>query len=139
MNKINFPIWLWIIICFHILLEVILGAMILFDPSSSFPEIAEVAGFPIGLYAVRSIAVGIPMVIGLIKRDAKMLWVCFLIRLITDLLDLGLILVKGYPVPGIGQLSMPIAICLYAGLFYLPEILAMKKLRSYFDTSTRIN
>jgi len=130
-DRIRFPIWLLFIISFHILLEVVLGAMILFNPASSFPEIADVAGFPIGLYAVRSIAVGLPMIYGWIKKDPKILWVCFLIRLITDVIDLGLILEKGYPVPGIGQLAAPITISIYVGLFYLPEILAMRKLSSY--------
>ncbi len=121
------PLWIVIYTIFHIVLEVGLGAAVWIDPSIQFGDGAAVASFPVGLYAVRSIAVGIVMAAALFAGETKILASLFLVRLITDILDLVLVF-TGSPPAAMAAVSPLLLTAIYVALFYVLEILAIRRL-----------
>ncbi len=112
---------------FHIVLEVGLGTVVWIDPSIQFGDGAAVASFPVGFYAVRSIAVGIVMAAALFAGETKILASLFLVRLITDILDLVLVF-TGSPPAAMAAVSPLLLTAIYVALFYALEILAIRRL-----------
>lgn len=129
LSTMKLPLWITIYTIFHILLELVLGIAVWMNPAFQFAEIADVASFPIGLYAVRSIAVGVVMLYALLARDFRALAATFFVRLVTDLLDLVLV-TTGNPPATMSALPIPLLSLIYVLLFYIPEILAIRILWS---------
>ena len=113
------PLWIVTYMIFHIVLEVGLGTVVWIDPSIQFGDGAAVASFPVGFYAVRSIAVGIVMAAALFAGETKILASLFLVRLITDILDLVLVF-TGSPPAAMAAVSPPAVDCHLRGALLRP-------------------
>jgi hypothetical protein len=108
----------------------IFGWLTLFYPTMTFPVEGNAAAFPIQFFAVRHIAIAVPLFHGLLAQDPKILRVCFTIFLVMAVLDVILLLIYGYYIPLIGPLPMPQTIGLSILGFIVPNVLVLRKLRS---------
>ena len=117
----------------------IFGFATLFNPGFAFPSAGEAAVFPIQFFAVRHVAMSIPLLHGLIRRDVKTLKVMYTIFVVMSVLDILLLGIYDYPIPVLGLISfigaLPALGNVAVGivLFLLPIFLALRQLRSYED------
>ena len=73
-NTPQFPVWFTTITALFVFSNLfVFGGATLFNPSISFPEAGAAAAFPIQFFAIRHIALGIPLLRGLVKKDVKIL------------------------------------------------------------------
>ena len=134
-NAIKFPLWFTILTAAYFVSNLfIFGIFSLVNPSFAFPDVGDVAPFPIQFFAIRHIAFSFPLLYGLIKKDVKVLQVMFSIFLIMSVLDVSLLFLKDYYIPVIGELPLVGNIAVAAGGFFLPLWLALKHLSSYKQT-----
>lgn len=132
-NTIKFPIWFTILTSLLVISNLLIfGILSLLYPAIPFPDMGHTeAAFPIQFFAVRHIAFAFPLLYGLIKRDVKILTVCYSIFMVIAILDVSLLIVKGYYIPIIGKLSYPATIALSVMAFILPMSLGLKHLSRY--------
>ena len=137
-NSFKFPAWFNIITALFFVSNLfVFGLATLFNPSFAFPSAGESAAFPIQFFAVRHIAMAIPLLHGLIRRDVKTLKVMYTIFVVMSVLDILLLGIYDYPIPVLGLISfigaLPALGNVAVGivLFLLPIFLALRQLRSY--------
>ena len=137
-NSIKFPVWFNIItVLFFASNLFVFGLATLFNPNFAFPGTGQAATFPIQFFAVRHIAMSVPLLHGLIRRDVKTLKVMYTIFMIMSVLDILLLGIYDYPIPVlglipvIGALSALGVVAVGIILFLLPIFLALRQLRSY--------
>ena len=121
-SKIHIPWWLWIIIVLETLPMFLGPVAAITNPQIMGGPAAEAINQATYFYAIRNLAVGIAFLIAVLLRNAAMLFVLILIRLITDLGDLPIFLVFD-----LAQ-SPERAIGIFVVLYYIPAFIALRYL-----------
>ena len=119
-HKCQVPWWLTVIIVIETL-PMFLGPLFALNNPAFLggPEATEV-GFASGLYTARNFAVGIAFVVAYLLRNAPMLFILILIRLLTDLVD-------GPAVLLFGMASNEIRlIAIFVMGYYIPALIALR-------------
>jgi len=137
MNSIKFPAWFNLITAlFFISNMFIYGLATLFNPDLAFQNAGDMVRFPIQFFAVRHIAMSIPLLHGLIKRDVKVLRTMYTIFIVMSVLDIVLLGINDYPIPVLGLIpfigNLPAFGSVLFGItvFLLPIIFCLRYLRT---------
>ena len=137
-KSIKFPAWFNILTgLFFISNLLIFGLATLFNPSFTFPNGGASAVFPIQFFAVRHIAMAIPLFHGLIRKDVKILKVMYTIFIVMSVLDITLLGIYGYNIPVLGLIpfigSLPVfgKVLVGVGIFLVPITFALRHLKGY--------
>jgi hypothetical protein len=103
----EFPLWFTVLTAVLAISNFfVFGWMSLFDPTIPFKELGAGAGaFPVQFFAVRHIAMGVPLAYGLWKKNTTVLTTMYAMFLIVAVLDVSLLVINGYFIPIIGDLS----------------------------------
>lgn len=139
----KFPLWFTLLTASLAVMNLLLfGLFSLLHPTLPWPDAPEAAYFPIEFFAIRHIAFSVPLIIGLIRRDPKVLKVLYQIFLVIALLDVGTLLVKGYYIPllvrVLGELSLGATVVLSDTMFIVPMALGLWHLSRYEDQRTQM-
>lgn len=130
-NNTALPLWLSALTAVFFLSNLfVFGGLAFFYPEIAFHDAGPSATFPIEFFAIRHIAFAFPLLYGLLKKDVKVLTTMYSIFFVMTVLDIGVVLAKGYYVPVIGELPLWGTIALGFGGFIAPVTLALWKLRS---------
>ena len=129
------PTWLLILTGVLVVFNFfVFGWMTLLAPYLTWPDAGEGGVFPVQFFAVRHIAFALPLLRGLLRRDAKLLTTMYHIFLVIAILDVALILVNGYYIPLVvqflGQTSRLTGALLAAVLFIIPMGLTLRYLHA---------
>ena len=117
--EITRPWWLIVIIVLETL-PMFLGPIVAFNlPGFMGGKGAEELNQATYIYTARNVAVGIALLLGWWLRNAPMLFVLILIRLITDLVDLPTILAFDL------SQNPPLLIGIFMTLYYIPAVIAL--------------
>lgn len=111
----------------------IFGIVTLFNPLGTFIQSDASAIFPIQFFAVRHIALAIPLIHGLLKRDTTILRTMYSIFVVISVLDISLLLIEGYYIPFIGDLPLLATVALAITLFFVPMVSGLRYLRGLSD------
>ena len=131
-NQVTFPLWFTALTGLLVISNLfIFGIITLLDPGTAFIEADQNAHFPIQFFAVRHIAFSIPLLHGLVTRNPTVLRAMYSIFLIISVLDISLLIINGYYIPFIGELSLPATVALAGSAFFLPMALGLRHLRGY--------
>ena len=129
-HKCQMPWWLTVIIVIETL-PMFLGPLFALNNPAFLggPEATEV-GFATWLYTARNFAVGIAFVVAYLLRNAPMLFILILIRLLTDLVD-------GPAVLLFGMASNEIRlIAIFVIGYYIPALIALRFFWKQMTSST---
>ncbi len=113
------------------------GGLTLFSPHTTFPGSGDGAIFPIQFFADRHIAMAIPLLHGLIRKDVKILKTMYTIFIIMSLIDVALLGIYGYNIPIVGLIpfvgNLPTVgrVILDILMFWVPIGASLRFLRSY--------
>ena len=107
----------------------IFGGLSFFRPDIAFPDAGEAATFPIEFFAIRHFAFGFPLIHGLLKKNITILTTMYSIFLVMTVLDVAVVLIKGYYIPVIGDLPVAGTIALGLGGFIIPVVAALLTLK----------
>lgn len=136
-NDKKFPLWFSILTGLFVISNLfIFGIFSLIHPYLPFPDAGEAAKFPIQFFAIRHIALAVPLLHGLIRKDVKILRVMYTIFTVMSVLDVLLLGFNGYyipvlsRIPFIGNLSTMGSVLVGILVFWVPLGLSMKYLRS---------
>ena len=133
-NAVTFPLWLTVLTAIYFLSNLLVfGIATLLNPSLTFPGAGSGADFPIQFFAIRHIAFSVPLLHGLISRNPTILRAMYTIFVIMAVLDISLLIINDYPIPIIGDLSLPLTILVSVSAFLVPTVLALRHLRTYSD------
>ena len=137
-NEIKFPTWFTALTgLFFISNLIIFGGATLFNPDLTFPNAGAGAVFPIQFFAVRHIAMAVPLLHGLLRKDVKILTAMYTIFVIMSVLDITLLGIYGYNIPilglipAIGGLPTFGKVLVGIAVFLAPISLALRHLRGY--------
>ena len=124
------PWWLAVIIIIETL-PMFLGPIFALNNPAFLggPEATEVS-FATWLYTARNFAVGIAFIVAYLLRNAPMLLILILIRLLTDLVDGPAFLMLGL---AINELRL---IAIFVIGYYIPALIAMRFLWKQMTNST---
>ena len=114
-NKITFT-WWFVIILFMLIWPMFVGPLIAINNPSFFLE-SEVT-LSSSLYIARNLAVGLAFLVAIFMRNASMLFILILVRLITDLIDAPVFF--SFKEPNLIGLIFIFSLCCY-----LPAILGL--------------
>ena len=117
-NKITFT-WWFVIILFMLIWPMFVGPYIAFTNPSFF--LGSDISLNSGLYVARNFAVGLAFLIAISLRNASMLFILIIIRLITDLIDAPVFF--AFKNPDVAGLIFIFTLCCY-----LPAILGLRYL-----------
>ncbi|MCP4424962.1 MAG: hypothetical protein GY803_10750, partial [Chloroflexi bacterium] len=102
-KSVQFPTWFTALtVLFFISNLFIFGGLTLFSPHTTFPGSGDGAIFPIQFFAARHIAMAVPLIHGLIKKDVTILKTMYIIFIIMSIIDIALLAIYGYNIPIIG-------------------------------------
>ncbi|MDW3646355.1 MAG: hypothetical protein R8P61_04820 [Bacteroidia bacterium] len=128
-HTIKIPNWILVLSFLFFLSNLfVFGGLSMFFPQIAFPDAGESATFPIEFFAIRHIALAFPLLYGVVKKDAKVLWTCFSVFLVMTILDVILLFLKAYYIPVIGEVPMILKIIMAFGVFIGPVSLSWWKL-----------
>ncbi|MDX1379135.1 MAG: hypothetical protein R3307_09815 [Anaerolineales bacterium] len=137
-NSAKFPAWFNVLTALFFVSNLfVFGLATLFKPTLTFPDGGESAVFPIQFFAVRHIAMSIPLLHGLIRKDVKILKVMYTIFVVMSVLDIALLGIYGYNIPILGLIpfiaNLPIwgKVFVGIGVFLVPITLALRYLKGY--------
>lgn len=121
-----------VLVVFNLL---IFGLSTLIFPQFTFPDAGDSGIFPAQFFAVRHIAFAVPLLHGLIRRDAKILTVMYTIFLVMAILDVLLLALNGYYIPLVislvGELPFTVTVTLSFLMFIVPMGLTLRYLRHH--------
>lgn len=80
------PVWLWIIVFVEIVLVLFFSVGTLMNPGDFIPGVSEL-NYVTQLYVTRNITVVLGLIIALLLRSHKALFVVLIVRMLTDLSD----------------------------------------------------
>lgn len=132
----RFPIWFIVINCLLIILHLfIFGIFSWYNPELPWPHLGDgPAKMTIYYFAIRHIAIGIPLIHGLLKKDATILRTIYMILLIIAVLDIGLIAMGNYYIPVIvnliGVTMLPVSFLIICFIFILPVVVCLRYLKN---------
>lgn len=134
----RFPIWFVLLTSVLVISNfAIFGLASLLEPTFPFKELGEGRGaFPVQFFAIRHIAFSIPLAYGLGKRNPTVLAAMYTMFLVMAVLDLSLIVVEGYFIPVIGELSLLATLVIGVPGFIGSTSLGLWHLSTYRQTDT---
>ena len=122
-----FPIWFTVLTSLFFISNLfVFGLATFFNPSFAFPDAGEAAAFPIQFFSIRHIAFSVPLLVGLIRKDVKILTVMYAIFAIMSVLDIAVLGIYDYDIPAlvnipaIADLSALGSVTLGIVLFWIP-------------------
>ena len=118
-SKIDIPWWLTIVIILETLPMFIGPYVALTVPQMMGGPEAESLNQAAFIYTARNFAVGIALIIAYILRNAPMLFILIVVRLITDLIDLPTLLHFGLAP------NLIVTPSIFVFLYYIPAIFAL--------------
>ncbi len=120
-KKITFT-WWFVLILFMLIWPMFVGPYIALTNPSFFegPEVTQLT-LSSGLYIARNLAVGLAFIFAIFLRNAAMLFILIIIRLITDLIDAPVFF--AFKNPDLIDLIFIFTLCCY-----LPAILGLRYL-----------
>lgn len=80
------PVWVWLIVLVQILLVLFFSAGTAMSPADFIPDVSEL-NYVTQLYITRNVTVAIGIIVALLLRSHKGLFVTLVIRLLTDISD----------------------------------------------------
>ena len=114
----------------------IFGWLTLLAPLLTFPDADPNGIFPTQFMAIRHIAFAIPLLHGLLRKDAKILTIMYTIFFVISIFDVALLAINGYYIPLVvslvGELSLVVNVLIAAVMFILPMGLTLRYLRTNF-------
>lgn len=122
------PLWITLFGGFLAVFGLGLGIMGYLQPDMVIPGFTEDTNahkMAIWMTSARNIAMGVVMIYALLSKNPALIGLAFLMRLVTEFLDM-----PATAISGVMGISPPIIYAAYVLLFIMPEILAIKKLRS---------
>ena len=130
----KFPIWFTVITVLYLVSNLfIFGIFSLIHPELPWPDLGKEAAFPIQFFAIRHIALAVPLIHGLLKKNITILRTMFTIFLVMSVLDIILLAVYGYYIPVLvrvlGEVSVGATIGIAVVLFLVPIGLCLRYLR----------
>ena len=129
-HKCQMPWWLTVIIVIETL-PMFLGPLFaLNNPAFLGGPEATAVGFATWLYTARNFAVGIACVVAYLLRNAPMLFILILIRLLTDLVDGPAFLLFGMASNEIRLMAI------FVIGYYIPALIALRFLWKQMTSST---
>ena len=129
-HKWQMPRWLTVIIVIETL-PMFLGPLFaLNNPAFLGGPEATAVGFATWLYTARNFAVGIASVVAYLLRNAPMLFILILIRLLTDLVDGPAFLLFGMASNEIRLMAI------FVIGYYIPALIALRFLWKQMTSST---
>ena len=129
-HKCQMPWWLTVIIVIETL-PMFLGPLFaLNNPAFLGGPEATAVGFATWLYTARNFAVGIACVVAYLLRNAPMLFILILIRLLTDLVD-G----PAFLLIGLARNEIRLMAIFVIG-YYIPALIALRFLWKQMTSST---
>ena len=129
-HKCQMPWWLTVIIVIETL-PMFLGPLFaLNNPAFLGGPEATAVGFATWLYTARNFAVGIAFVVAHLLRNAPMLFILILIRLLTDLVDGPAFLLFGMASNEIRLMAI------FVIGYYIPALIALRFLWKQMTSST---
>ena len=129
-HKCQMPWWLTVIIVIETL-PMFLGPLFaLNNPAFLGGPEATAVGFATWLYTARNFAVGIAFVVAYLLRNAPMLFILILIRLLTDLVDGPAFLLFGMASNVIRLMAI------FVIGYYIPALIALRFLWKQMTSST---
>ncbi len=137
-KSVEFPTWFTALTGMFFLTNLfVFGGLTLFSPHTAFPGSGDGAIFPIQFFAARHIAMAIPLLHGLIKKDVTILKTMYTIFIIMSIIDVALLGIYGYNIPIVGLIpfvgNLPTIGRVILGIlmFWVPIGASLKFLRSY--------
>ena len=106
----------------------IFGILTMVNPLAVFLQSDKSAIFPIQFFAVRHIALSIPLIYGLLTRDTIVLRTMYIVFVTISVLDISLLVINDYYIPLIGHLPQLATVVLAISLFFLPMVLGLRYL-----------
>ncbi len=121
----SLPTWLLTLTSVLIIFNFfVFGWLTLLQPELTWPDAGAGGVFPAQFFAVRHIAIAVPLLHGLLKRDGKILLAMYMMFFIIAILDVALIFTNGYYIPlvvqVIGHPSQLVGGLLATAMFILP-------------------
>lgn len=130
-NLTKIPVWVTVITAMFFISNLfVFGGLALFRPEIAFPDAGSNAAFPIQFFAIRHIALAVPLLHGLIRKDVKILLVMYTIFFVMTILDVSLLFIKDYYIPIVGELPTMLKAAFGLGAFVAPVTLTLLKLKS---------
>ena len=130
-NTQTFPLWFNAMTGLLVVSNLfIFGILTLVNPLGTFLQSDTSAIFPIQFFAVRHIALSVPLIHGLLTRNMIVLRTMYTVFVIISVLDISLLVINGYYIPLIGELPQMATVALAISLFFLPMALGLRYLRS---------
>ena len=124
-KKITFT-WWFVIILFMLIWPMFVGPYIALNNPTFF--VGSEVTLSSSLYIARNLAVGMAFIVAIFMRNASMLFILILVRLITDLIDAPIFF--SFKDPNLIGLIIIFTICCY-----LPAILGLRYLwKKYWDS-----
>lgn len=131
-QKCQVPWWLTLIIVIETL-PMFLGPIAAFNNPTFMggPGATEI-GFSVWIYTARNVAVGIAFIVAYLLRNAPMLLILILIRLLTDLIDGPAFLLFG-----MASNEIRVMVIFLIG-YYIPALIAFRYLWKQMTTSPEV-
>ena len=137
-KTIEFPSWFTALTgMFFVTNLFVFGGLTPFSPHTAFPGSGDGAIFPIQFFAARHIAMAIPLLHGLIRKDVTILKTMYTIFIVMSIIDIALLGIYGYNIPIIGLIpfvgNLPTVGRVILGIlmFWVPIGASLRFLRSY--------
>lgn len=125
-----FPLWFNVMTVMLVVSNLfIFGILTLINPLGTFIQSDASAIFPIQFFAVRHIALSVPLIHGLLKRNTTVLRTMYTIFVLISVLDISLLLIEGYYIPFIGDLPLFATAIMATSLFFIPMVSGLRYLR----------
>ena len=80
------PIWVWLIVLVQIVLVFFFSAGTALNPADFIPDVSEL-NYVTQLYITRNVTVAVGMIVALLLRSHKGLFIVLIVRLLTDISD----------------------------------------------------
>ena len=80
------PIWVWVVALVQIFLVVFFSVGTAMNPGNFIPDVSEL-NYVTQLYITRNVTVALGIIIALLLRSHKALFVMFIVRVLTDISD----------------------------------------------------
>lgn len=128
MNKIKIPTWINFFGVFLAAFGLLLGVMGYFIPDMVIPGFTgdtDAHNMAIWMTSARNVAMGVVMIYALVSKNPALIGLAFIMRLVTEFFDM-------FGTAASGVMGVPSAAIYgaYILLFIIPEILAIRKMRS---------
>jgi hypothetical protein len=100
------------------------------QPHAVFPDLNDAGDYPVQFFAIRHIALSVPLLHALVEQNRAVLSALYHVFLIIAVLDVATIATQGYALPFIGPLPALANALLGSAVFVIPMTLAVRALRS---------